>query len=107
MASLASHNEQRRTPRARLKVIHRHRIGESVVRRVSELVFVKGRAVALLDWIDLGGVRTPMFTCELDRAKLHASDRPGIYQYDEVTVDPRFQEHSVEQPPAHKGNGVP
>ena len=92
MANLAPHSEQRRTPRARLKVIHRHRIGESVVRRVSELVFVKGRAVALLDWIDLGGVRTPMFTCELDRAKLHSSGRPGIYQYDDVTVDPRFQE---------------
>ena len=90
MASLASHSEQRRTPRARLKVIHRHRVGESVVRRVSELVFVKGRAVALLDWIDLGGVRTPMFTCELDRAKLHASERPGVYQYEDVTVDPRF-----------------
>ena len=92
MASLASHSEQRRTPRAKLRVIHRHRVGESVVRRVSELVFVKGRAVALLDWIDLGGVRTPMFTCELDRTKLHASGRPGIYQYDDVTVDPRFQD---------------
>jgi len=106
VASLAPHPEQRRTPRARLKVIHRHRIGESVVRRVSELVFLKGRAVALLDWIDLGGVRTPMFTCELDRTKLHASDRPGIYQYDAVTVDPRFQDGPAERQAEHKGDGA-
>jgi hypothetical protein len=63
-----------------------------VLRRVSDLVFVQGRPVALPAWINLGGVRTPLYVCELDPAKLHAtSEARNTYYYDAVTVDPRFE----------------
>lgn len=83
--------DRRQNLRPGLKVKHRHRIGSAVVDRLSELVHVQGRPVALLDWIDLGGIRTPLYMCELDPKKLHvASDRRGFYHYDGVTADPRF-----------------
>jgi hypothetical protein len=81
---------ERRKARTGLKVIHRHRVGTVVVRRVSELVFVKGRPIALLEWINLGGVRTPLYVCELDAAKLSQTDKT-TYVYEGVTVDPRFE----------------
>ena len=83
----------RRKIRNGLKVIHRHRVGSSVSRRVSELIFVDGRPRALMGWIDLGGVRTPLYICELDRAKLRAPDgKNDAYYYDDTTVDPRYEE---------------
>lgn len=83
--------DRRHDPRPGLKVKHRHRVGNTVVERVSELVYVKGRPVALLDWIDLGGIRTPLYVCELDARKLRtAAGKPGFYQYEDVTRDPRF-----------------
>jgi hypothetical protein len=76
-----------------LKVIHRHRVGDATMRRVSELVFVGGRPKAVLGWIDTGGMRTPIYICELDPAKLKkAAAMKNTYYYDEVTVDPRFEE---------------
>lgn len=85
--------QNRRKVRLGLKVIHRHRAGESVFRRVSELVFVGGRPKAVLGWIDTGGVRTPIYICELDPAKLRkAAATSKTYYYDEVTVDPRYEE---------------
>lgn len=85
-------SSDRRRVRSGLKVVHHHRVGGSVFRRVSELVFVKGRPLALPGWINLGGVRTPLYTCELDPAKLRAAqDAKGTYYYDDVTVDPRFE----------------
>jgi hypothetical protein len=76
-----------------LKVIHRHRVGDATMRRVSELVFVGGRPKAVLGWIDTGGMRTPIYICELDPAKLQkAAAMKNTYYYDEVTVDPRFEE---------------
>lgn len=98
MASLAPHMEQRRTPRGGVKVIHQHRIGSTVVKRVSELVFIKGRPLALIEWIDLGGVRTPLFTCELDVAQLRTGHRAGLYEYDGLTIDPRFKDAAEEGP---------
>ena len=75
-----------------LKVIHRHRAGESAFRRVSELVFVHGRPRAVLGWIDAGGVRTPIYISELDPAKLRkAAALRNTYYYDEETVDPRYE----------------
>lgn len=75
-----------------LKVIHRHRAGASTFRRVSELVFVRGRPKAVLGWIDAGGVRAPIYICELDPAKLRkAASLKNTYYYDEVTVDPRYE----------------
>ena len=71
--------------------MHRHRIGTTVVDRVSEMVYVHSRPVALLEWIDLGGVRTPLYRCELDPAKLRAdAEHRGVFRYDDVTIDPRF-----------------
>lgn len=81
---------ERRKARTGLKVIHRHRVGTMVFRRVSELVFVRGRPMALLEWINLGGVRTPLYVCELDAAKLRQTDK-NTYHYEGVTVDPRYE----------------
>jgi hypothetical protein len=90
-----SPQQERRKVRSLLKVIHRHRVAGIVSRRASSLVFVKGRPVALLDWINLGGVRTPLYTCELDPEKLRRiPGSPGTYQYEGVTVDPRFPDTS-------------
>ncbi|HZM33234.1 MAG TPA: hypothetical protein VFC18_01975 [Burkholderiales bacterium] len=83
--------ENRRTIRAGPRVIHRHRVGRQVFRRVSELVFVQGQPKALLGWIDIGGVRTPLYVCDLDRAKLRtAKGVRNLYYYDATTIDPRF-----------------
>ena len=85
--------ERRGIRRTRLKVVHRHRIGSRTFRRVSELVFVRGRPRAMLEWIDLGGVRSPIYFAELDPAKLRqAKSRPDTYFYDGLTVDPRFED---------------
>ena len=84
---------ERRNVRVGLKVIHRHRVGNQVFRRVSELVFVDGRPRALLGWIDLGGIRTPIYICELDSAKLRVSKGArNTYYYDATTIDPRFED---------------
>ncbi|MGQ0545526.1 MAG: hypothetical protein ACT4P3_09370 [Betaproteobacteria bacterium] len=83
-------NERRRF-RGALKVVHRHQVGGKLFRRVSELVYLQGKPVAVVRWIDIGGVRAPLYTCVLDEAKLHAEAR-GRYTYDGITVDPRFEE---------------
>jgi hypothetical protein len=81
-----------------LKVIHRHRAGASTFRRVSELVFVRGRPKAVLGWIDTGGMRTPIYICELDPAKLRkAAALRNTYYYDEVTIDPRYEPASPDE----------
>jgi hypothetical protein len=87
-----------------LKVIHRHRAGQSTFRRVSELVFVGGRPKAVLGWIDAGGVRTPIYICELDPAKLRkAAATKNTYYYDEITVDPRYESTLPAQRVKHAG----
>ena len=86
---MGSLSHERRKVRAKLKVIHRHRSeGREERARESELVFTRGGAVAILEWIDMGGVRTPVFTCALDTAKLHRQSE-RTYSYDDVTQDPR------------------
>lgn len=86
------HVTDRRKNRVGLKVIHKHRIGDKVFRRVSELVLIDGQPKALLGWIDMGGVRTPIYLCDLDHRKLHRSaSSPNTYYYEEITVDPRFE----------------
>ena len=82
--------DRRHDLRPGLKVKHSHRVGSAVGERVSELVYVKGRPVALLDWIDLGGIRTPLYMCELDPKQLRLVTAGGLFQYDGVTADPRF-----------------
>lgn len=66
MRAAAPTKERRQEARLGLKVIHRHRIGTAVVQRTSELLYMNRRPVALLDWINLGGIRTPLYRCQLD-----------------------------------------
>ena len=50
---------------------------------------------AILGWIDVGGVRTPIFLCDLDPAKLRKATGPAAkntFYYDAVTVDPRYEQ---------------
>lgn len=75
------------------KVLHRHRVGSFEFRRVSELVFVRGRPKAILGWIDVGGVRTPIYLCDLNPERLRkAAATPNTYYYEGVTVDPRYED---------------
>jgi hypothetical protein len=86
----------RRKVRLGLRVIHSHRVGSLEFRRVSELIYVRGRPKAILGWIDVGGVRTPIFLCDLDPSRLRkavsAHAAKNTYYYDAVTVDPRYEE---------------
>jgi hypothetical protein len=83
--------DRRQQPRPGTKVRHRHRVGAAVSDRVSELVYVKGRPFALPDWVDLGGVRAPLYVCELDPSKLHPrTNPPQLFDYAGLTADPRF-----------------
>ena len=85
--------DRRTFPRTPLKVIHRHRMGDRTFRRVSELVFVNGRPRAMLEWVNLGGVRSPLYIAELDPEKLRRSTHArSTYYYDGITVDPRYED---------------
>jgi hypothetical protein len=87
----ASRSERRVLPRATRKVIHRHRLGQRDFRRVSELVFVRGKPYAVLEWIDLSGDRAPLYL-PLDPRKLRASRVRNTFYYDGTTSDPRFED---------------
>jgi hypothetical protein len=72
-------------------------MGDESLRRVSELVFVHGEAKAILEWIDSGGLRTPIYI-EMDRSKLRMTRGVRtLYYYDGTTVDPRFMD--LREPP--------
>ena len=79
----------RRLARVPQKVTHRHRVGSRVSRRVSELVFIRGRPKAILRWIDIAGVRTPIYA-ELDPARLHRPEGPrgAPARYEGITTEP-------------------
>ena len=93
----------RKNVRLGLKVIHRHRSGSFEFRRVSELTFVGGKPKAILGWIDVGGLRTPVYLCDLDPAKLRRAaggkSEKNTYFYDDVTVDPRYEDLSTAAKP--------
>src|SRR3954468_1600792 len=79
----------RRRARMRNKGGHRHRIGPLVFRRVSELLYVQGQRKAILHWIDIAGMRTPLYL-DLDVRKLRRT-RAGlitVFHYSGTTVDP-------------------
>jgi hypothetical protein len=84
----------RRLARVPQKVTHRHRIGSHVFRRVSELVFIGGKPKAILRWIDIAGVRTPIYA-DLDPTKLRRirirTDIHPVFRYDGTTVEPADQ----------------
>jgi hypothetical protein len=94
---------ERRKVRVGMKVIHRHRVGDQVFKRVSELVYVGGKPRALLHWINSAGVRTPLYICELDPEKLRPTEVHNTFYYDEMTVDPRFEPVG----PVHGGSSYP
>lgn len=73
------------------KVVHRHRVGDQVEKRVSELILVRGEPKAILRWIDIAGVRTPICV-DLDPWRLERGEAgPGeTYHYDGTTVDPSY-----------------
>jgi hypothetical protein len=60
-----------------------------VFRRVSELVYIRGRPKAILRWIDIAGVRTPIYA-ELDPAKLSQPRTPrgAAARYEGTTTEP-------------------
>jgi len=89
--------ERRSIPRTQLKVIHMHRMGRRRFRRVSELVFVPNvRPRAVLEWVNLGGVRSPLYIAELDPEKLRRAKRlRNTYYYDGETIDPRYLDAAV------------
>jgi hypothetical protein len=100
MPGLIPISERRQGVRALQQVIHRHLVGETVFRRVSELLYVNGQPVALIDWINLGGVRTPLYTHPLDPLKLRPDpSRRGVFHYADLTADPRFSERGEAPPP--------
>lgn len=83
--------KQRSKLRLGHKVIHRHRVGSFEFRRVSELAFIRGVPKAILGWIDVGGMRTPIYLCDLDPGKLRQSHNArDTWYYDDTTVDPRY-----------------
>ena len=59
---------------------------------------------AILGWIDVGGLRTPIYLADLDPAKLKkAAAAKDTYYYDDVTVDPRYEE--LGPPPEQRKTG--
>lgn len=91
MLTVAPRADRREHVRVGLRVVHRHRVGTAVSERVSELLYVKDRAIALLEWIDIGGVRTPLYVCDLDPTKLRPDKHErAVFHYDGLTIDPRF-----------------
>ena len=88
---LTMHNRSK--IRSGLRVLHRHRVGSYEFRRVSELVYVRGRPKAILGWIDVGGIRTPIYICDLDPERLRkAAAAPNTFYYEGVTIDPRYED---------------
>lgn len=97
----------RRKLRSGLRVLHRHRIGSFEFRRISELVYFRGKPKAILGWIDVGGLRTPIHLCDLDPKKLRkAAATPDTYYYEGVTVDPRYEDLAALIDPAPPPRGA-
>ena len=69
-------------------MVHRHRIGAQVFTRVSELAYVRGQPKAILRWIDIAGVRTPLYA-DLDLKKMRRIRRGvRVAFYEGTTLDP-------------------
>ena len=99
---------ERRTARVPQKVVHRHRIGSLVFRRVSEFVVVRGAPKAVLRWINIAGVRTPIYL-DLDPAKLRRI-RAGartLMHYLGTTLDPASDFTKPPRRAQRRGPSVP
>lgn len=80
--------ERRSIPKVRLRVVHLHRSGDEPVRRVSQLLFVGGRPVAVLGWSGTEGERRPKRTVPLETSRLRPSRHAKhLYRYEGVTVE--------------------
>ena len=92
---------ERRAARVPQKVVHRHRIGSLVVKRLSEFVLVRGEPKAILKWIDIAGIRTPIYI-DLESSKLRRvqAGPKTRFIYDGTTVEPGTAE---EPKPAIRG----
>lgn len=76
-------------------MLHKHRVGDAApVDRASELAYLRGGPKAILDWIDVGGMRTPICV-DLDPAKLVRTDGPRRFAYTDTTTDPRGDRRHV------------
>jgi hypothetical protein len=50
----------------------------------------------VLEWVNLGGVRSPLYIVELDPEKLRRAKRlRNTYYYDGETIDPRYLDAAV------------
>jgi hypothetical protein len=80
---------ERRIARVQQRVVHQHRIGAQVFKRVSEFVYVRGEPKAILRWIDVAGMRAPIYL-HLDAAKLRRirAGAATLFLYTGTTVDP-------------------
>lgn len=68
---------------------------------------MRGRPKAVLDWIDMGGVRTPIYLYDLDPQKLRkAAATPDTFYYEGVTVDPRYEDLAPVRDPAPPPQGA-
>ena len=97
--------ENRRASRYRLKVLHEHRSSGRVKRKVSELVFVNDEPRIILGWVNLGGVRAPIYLQGLDPALLRPLGVKHFYRYDGVTSDPQDTQRmpaSAERTTSHR-----
>jgi hypothetical protein len=81
--------ENRRASRYRLKVLHEHRSGGRVRRRVSELVFVNGEPRIILGWVNIGGIRAPIYVQSVENGKIRPLGVKHFYRYDGITTDPQ------------------
>jgi hypothetical protein len=73
------------------RVIHRHRIGEREFARVSQLIYVGERPMAVLSWLHQGEQTIPGVCVELDRSRLQRGSKSRLFVYHGVTVDPRYE----------------
>lgn len=89
---------ERRLARLPRKVVHRHQMGRHVFTCISELAFIRGQPKAILRWLDMAGVRTPIYA-DLDPAKLRrVRPRTRVAAYDGTTIDPS---DVAPEPPVH------
>jgi hypothetical protein len=73
------------------RVLHAHRIGKRRFYKVSELTTLGGKPHLVLQFIQHGAVRVPLFTVEIDPSRLRtAAGADRIAFYDDETTDPRF-----------------
>jgi len=79
----------RQLARVPQRVIHRHRVGSRVFRRVSELVFIGREPRAILRWINSAGVRMPIYAyLEPKKLRRLRSEHGVTYRYEGTTADP-------------------